>query len=103
MTNTKLIKQGILNALGVFVYTSAIAWLLFNGEKFLNKEDNFLMPVAMLLLFVVSAAITALLVFGKPVMFYLNNSKKEAVRLLIYTIASLLLIILIVFGILLSK
>jgi polyferredoxin len=104
MNNTHLLKQGILNALGVFIYTSAIAWLLSNGEKFLGKKpDNFLMPAAMLLLLVLSAAITGLLVFGKPIMLYLNNSKQEAVKLLIYTISSLLIITLIVFAVLLVK
>ncbi len=104
MDNTKLIKQGILNALGVFVYTSAIAWLLSNGEKFLGKKpDNFMMPAAMLLLFVLSAALTGLLVLGKPVMLYLNNSKKEAIKLLIYTLISLFLITTIVFAILLAR
>jgi hypothetical protein len=104
MTNTKLIKQGILNALGVFIYASAIAWLLSYGEKFLGeKPDNFMMPAAMLILLVLSAAITGFLVFGKPVMLYLDNSKKEAVKLLAYTLISLFTLILIIFAILILK
>lgn len=99
--DTKLLKQGILYALGVFIYTSVIAWLLFNGEKVFGKATNFMMPAAMLLLFVISAAITGLLVLGKPVMLYLNDSKKEAIKLLVYTIGSLLIITLFVFSILL--
>jgi polyferredoxin len=99
--DTKLLKQGILSALGVAVYTTAIAWVLYNGEKIFGKADNFLMPLALLLLFVLSTAITGLLVLGKPIMLYLNNSKKEAIKLLIYTISSLLIITLIVFSVLL--
>jgi hypothetical protein len=51
----------------------------------------------MLLLFVTSAAITGFLVFGKPVMLYIDGKKREAVSLLGYTIGILFLITLVVF------
>jgi hypothetical protein len=62
-----------------------------------------MMPAAMLLLLVLSAAITGLLVFGKPIMLYVNNYRKEAVNLLLYTLVSLFLLILIIFAVLLLK
>lgn len=95
--SNKLIARGIIDAIGVFLYTSAVAWLMFNGERFFGKATNFWMPVALLLLFVFSAAVTSLLVLGKPISLYLNGSKKEAAKLLLYTLGSLCIIIVIVF------
>ena len=97
MKSSKLILHSLINSLGVFVYTSAIAWFLFNNEKFFgNKEDNFLMPVFMMLLLVLSATITGLLVLGRPIYLFLNNSKPEAIKLLLYTIGWLAIFVVIV-------
>ncbi|PIQ74097.1 MAG: hypothetical protein COV85_03975 [Candidatus Portnoybacteria bacterium CG11_big_fil_rev_8_21_14_0_20_44_10] len=76
---------------------------MFNGENLFGQVKSFWMPVALLLLFVLSAAITSLLVLGKPVILYLNDSKKEAFKLLIYTLVALFFILLIVFSVLLVK
>lgn len=95
MKKYKLILTALLNSIAVFLYVSGVAWVLFNGERFFGKADNFLMPVTMLLIFVVSATITSLLVLGRPIYLYLNNLKSEAVKLLIYTIIFLSSIILV--------
>ena len=49
----------------------------------------------MLMLLVFSAAFTGFLIFGKPIMWYLDNKKKEAFSLLIYTLSLFLIITLI--------
>ena len=80
--------KSLINAAGVFIYVSAVAWLGFNSQAlFGGKADNFLAPLFMLLLFVVSASITGLLVLGKPIHLYLNGHKKEAFTLLFATLA----------------
>jgi hypothetical protein len=56
-----------------------------------------IVPMAMLLLFVCSAAITSFLVFGKPVMLYIDGQKKEAVSLLAYTLGIMALITIVLF------
>jgi hypothetical protein len=101
--SNKLVLRGIIDAIGVFIYTSAVAWLMFNGERFFGKAESFWMPVALLLLFVLSAAITGLLVLGKPIILYLNDSKKEAFKLLIYTLVALFFILFVIFSVLLIK
>ena len=78
--------RSLLNSLGVFIYIVAIVSLLFNGNKLFGEEDNFLMPVVMLMLLVLSATITGFLVLGKPIMLYLENQKSDAIKLLAYTI-----------------
>ena len=85
------ITRGFVNAIGVFVYVSAVAWLMYNASDFLGAEDNFLIPLFILLLFVISASVTGLLVLGKPISLYLNNHKKESFLVLVSTLAFLFL------------
>jgi hypothetical protein len=47
----------------------------------------------MLSLLVFSAALVGSLIFGRPILWYLDNKKKEAVLLLAYTLASFFVII----------
>ena len=95
MKNNKLILYAVVSAVSVFIYVSAVAWGLFNGERLFGKVESFWGPVVILLLFVLSATITGALILGRPIYLYLNNSKREAVKLLIYTVVSLLVITLI--------
>lgn len=101
MKKFEYILRGLINAGGVFIYVAAISWLLFNGGNIFGNVSNFIMPLFMLLLFVISAVITGLLVLGKPIQLYFNNLKKEAIILLFTTLAWLLVFIIIVILILL--
>lgn len=74
-----------LNALGVVAYTALVAWIMQSMGK-IEGEPSLLGPMAFLMLFVLSAAITGSLVLGRPVLLYLDGLKAEAVRLLLYTI-----------------
>ena len=87
-----LFKTSLINSLGVAVYCSIVAYIMQNGEKIFGKMANFWGPFAFLMLFVVSAAIVGSLVLGKPVIMYLAGEKKEAVKLLGYTIGWLFFI-----------
>jgi hypothetical protein len=94
MENKKLVLLSALNSLGVLAYISLVALFFRNAERiFGNKPDNFLAPVIMLTLFVLSALITGSIVLGKPVMLYFDGKKKDSVKLLIYTIISLAVIL----------
>lgn len=77
--------------MSIVAYTTAVSWLMYNGEVFFGKADNFWMPVALLLLFVLSAAIVGLLMFGMPVYLYLESRKKGALKLLGLTVAEVFL------------
>jgi hypothetical protein len=81
-----------LSAAGVFIYIAAVSWLISNAGHYFGNvpEPNFLIPVFMLLLFVVSATITGSLVLGKPLLMYLDGQKKEALKLLFCTLAWLI-------------
>ena len=94
---TKIIRRAFIDAIGTAVYIILIVSLIFSLQFLAPKEDIIIIPIAMLLLFVSSAAITGFLVFGKPVMLYVDGKKKEAVALLGYTLGILVLITIISF------
>ncbi len=91
MINLKF--TALINALLTAVYVAIVALVMQNGERIFGKMDNILGPVAFLLLFVLSAAITGSLVLGKPILMHLENRKAEAVKLFFYTIVWLFVII----------
>jgi hypothetical protein len=97
--NNKILKHAILNALGTVLYIAAIVSLVFYAPKIVgsNGPDTVLIPIGMLCLLVLSAALTGFLVFGRPVLWYLDGKKKEALSLLAWTLGVLLAITIIVF------
>ena len=103
MNNNYLIKRAIGNALGTVLYVFLVSQIMSHGEQlFGESKNNFLAPMVFLLMFMFSALVTGYLVLGKPIMMYMDGQKKEAVRLLFYTGASLFLLMLIGFVILLA-
>lgn len=68
-----------------------------NGNRLLGEEDTFFTPVAVLMLLVLSAAVMGTLVFGRPILMYLDGKKREAVVFLGYTLGWLTLLTFLVF------
>ena len=98
--NKKLCLAGLGFALGTVAYIALVSGFMTQAEKYFgNTEDGFLAPVIFLTLFVVSAAVTSSLVFGKPVMLYLDGAKKDAIKQLGATIAWLLVSLIITIAI----
>jgi hypothetical protein len=93
----KIIKRAFIDALGTTAFIILVVLFIFSLQVLSSKEDIIIIPIAMLLLFVTSAAITGFLVFGKPIMLYIDGKKTEAISLLNYTIGILFLITIIVF------
>lgn len=100
MNLKKITLYSLLHSLGVIAYITLVVLIMNNGEKLFGKMDNFWGPMAMLLLFTVSAAITGLLVFGHPVYLFLQGMKREAVQFTFYTVGFLIAEAIIVFVIL---
>ena len=98
MKKSQIITSALINSLSTAIYVMLIAILLYSGEQgFFEKMNSAFIPIIMLMIFVFSAAFTGFLMLGKPVMWYLDNKKKEAVFLFFYTLAFFLIIILILF------
>ena len=82
-----VIKYAAINSIGTALYVVVVSsFIYFLGNGFLGVKDTVLAPISMLMLFVFSAALTVSLVFGRPILWYLDNKKKEALELLLSTL-----------------
>ena len=94
-------RKPIWHSLGhsalVLLYVSFVAFVMNHGNKWFGKKDTAWTPVAVLMLFVLSAAITGTLVLGRPVLMYLDGQKKEALKFFGYTIAWLFVLTIVAF------
>ncbi len=99
MRKGEILRYALLNAFGTAVYVIVVVSLIYlAGHGALEEEKStVLIPMAMLMLFVFSAAFTGALVFGRPVVWYLDGKKKEALSLLVYTLGVFLIIIVALF------
>ena len=102
MKKSSLFAVSVLNSLGVLVYTSAVAWVMFHAERLVGTRPSFVGPLAILLLFVFSATVVGSLVLGRPAYLYFNGARTEAIHLLLYTMGWLFLFVLGVFAVLLG-
>jgi len=86
--NKKLLSRSFFHAILAVLYILGVAFLMKNGERIFGNDNNqsMLTPVALLLLFVISAAVMGILILGKPVLMYLENQKKDALVMLFYTV-----------------
>ena len=102
MKNQKLVWQSLLHSFAVFAYVAGVAWFMFNAEAFFGGAKSFLVPVGVLLLFVMSAAIVGSLVLVRPAVMYMNGQKSQAIKFLLFVIGWLVIFTVSVFLILLT-
>jgi hypothetical protein len=80
-------KQALLNTLLTTGYIILVAsFMYFGSEAKIGRVNSFIAPIAFLMLFVFSAALTGFLIFGKPAQMYVDGKKKEALSLLFNTL-----------------
>lgn len=78
--------QALGRAAATVAYVALVGAFMSNGSRWFGEKDTALTPVFVLLLFVISATITAYLVLGKPVEMHLAGAKKEAASFLFMTV-----------------
>lgn len=83
------IKYALLNALWTALYIIFIAMFMNHAQAFFGDGKTVLIPIMMLLLFVFSATLCGALVLGRPVLWYLDGKKKDALVLFAYTLGIL--------------
>lgn len=101
-----IIKYSLIHALGATAYIALVALVMLNIGRLIAPDEgdgNVFSLIAFLMLFVISAAVMGLVIFARPVMWYLNGSKREAVILAISTVAFLVGIATLLFLILIWK
>ena len=77
----------LLHALLAAGYVATVAFIMSHTKYLFGPMPEYLVGTAMLLLFSTSAAVMGTIVFGRPILWYLNGKKKEAVQLAVGTIA----------------
>jgi hypothetical protein len=97
----KILKRASINALAAFAYVTAVGLFMSHASVIFDQKDTAFTPVAALMLLVFSAALMGILVFGQPVMWYVDGKKKDALNLLGYTMAALLVLLVLTFAMLL--
>ncbi len=76
-----------LQALGLVIYCSLIGLLMWQGETLFGPPYTFVGPSMFLVLFVVSALISALLILGYPfILFWEKKQTIKALKLVVCTI-----------------
>lgn len=87
--NGHMSRNPYLNALFAGLYIVFIVLLITYGPAFVReKPDTILAPMAMLSLFVLSAAFMSYVFFSQPVFMYLEGQKREAVELFTKTLGT---------------
>ena len=99
----KIIKNALTNSVLVVAYILIIATFMNNAENMFGPANEFMAAITMLSLLVFSVALMGVLVFGRPVMWYLDGAKKEAVKLLLCTLGFILAALVIFLLILILK
>ncbi len=79
-------KNPWINALLAFLYICLLVFVMTWGSRLLPHPDPAIMPVVMISLFTLSAAVMAYLFCLQPLMLYLDGHKKPAVRLFLQTV-----------------
>jgi len=91
MNTKQIIKYALSHALGAALYIALVVLFMGNAQNIFGKEPDgsFFPSMVFLLLFVTSAAVMGLTIFARPIMWYLDGLKKEAVKLSIWTVGFL--------------
>lgn len=103
MNSKKIIKNSLANSVVAVVYIALVSIVLTNGNKLFGQMSGVLPGMAFLLMFVFSAVVMGITIFGRPILWYLDGFKKEAVKLVVYTLGFLFVILVFVFAILILK
>ena len=97
MKEIKPIWHSLGHSVLVLLYVSLVAFVMGHAEKFFGKTDTAWTPVAVLMLLVLSATVTATLVLGRPVLMYMDAKKKEALQFFGYTVGWMFALTVLVF------
>lgn len=94
-----ILKHAFTNAFLTALYIGLLASFFFYilPMYFAEEPDTVFAPIMALMLFVFSAAVTGSLVLGKPILWYIDGKKKEAVQLFFSTLFAFFSILLLVF------
>lgn len=95
-------KNPFINAVAAIAYIIVVASVMFFGTEHSKPNNTLLVPIAVLSLFTLSAAVMGYLFVYQPITLYLDGKKKEAVNLFFKTVVTFGAITLVIFSLLFS-
>jgi len=99
-----LVIIGFFQATGLAIYCCLVSFILWNGNNWFGKINDFRGPLIFLMLFVTSALISGLLVLGYPIiLFWQKKEQVKAIKSVSYTAGFLILYTLLALLFLLRK
>lgn len=93
----EILKYACIHSFLTILYIGLVASLLFYGQHIPPEPDTVFVPMMMLMLLVFSAATTGSLILGRPILWYIDGKKKEAVSLLLYTLSIFFVVMISIF------
>ena len=95
-------KNPFINAFTATLYITAVASLMFYGMEHKTSVNSVIVPIAIVSLFTLSAAVMGYLFLYQPLQLYLDGKKKYAINLFLQTVASFAGITALIFALLFS-
>lgn len=93
-----ILKYACINSFLTAFYIALVASFLFYVlRSFQQEPDTVFAPLLMLMLLVFSVALMGVLIFGRPILWYMDGRKKEAVSLISYTLSVFFIIMFLAF------
>jgi hypothetical protein len=94
-----IFRNALVNSLATTAYIGVVGEFLFYAAQLrLGHTKSALVPTAMLLLLVFSSALVGALIFGRPVLWYLEGRRREGLLLLAETLVILFVVTFAVFS-----
>lgn len=79
-------KNPFINAFVAALYIVVVACLMYYAPKFAGHTETVVIPIAVISLFTLSAAMMGYLFLSRPLQLYLDGDKKNAVDLFLKTV-----------------
>lgn len=81
-------RNPFVNALSAAAYITLLVSLIFNAPKEFIPEPSIMIPIGMLSLFVLSAALMGYFFILQPIQLLVEGKKEEATKLFLATVAA---------------
>lgn len=96
-------KNPFVNAIAAEVYIVLVALIMFYGTRIVEHTESVIVPIAMISLFTLSAAIMGYIFLYEPAQLYFGGKKKEGLMLFLQTTALFAILTIIIFALLFLK
>ena len=90
-------KNPFVNALAAVAYITLVASLMFYGQDRFPREDTIFMPIGMISLFTLSAAVMGYIFLKSPLELYFENQKQLGAKLFVQTLGVFAVLVCIIF------